>query len=71
MLVAALITLVTSLQAPAVFAQEQNQQRDPNEGQPKHAINELQNRLHQTEDKNKELTLRMGFKPDIGQPHPP
>jgi hypothetical protein len=56
MFVTALVTLVTSLQVPAAFAQEEDhlQQRDPNEGQPKHEINELQNKLHHTEDQSKQ-----------------
>jgi hypothetical protein len=58
MLFAALVTAMTSLLSPVALAQEQQQQqRDPNEGQPKHEINELQNRLHQTEDKSKENHL--------------
>lgn len=42
---APLVMVLTSLQAPVAFAQEQ---RDPNEGEPKHEINERQNRLHRT-----------------------
>lgn len=55
LLVTALVMVVTSLLTPVAFAQ--NQQRDPNEGEPKHEINELQNRLHQTEDRSKENHL--------------
>ncbi len=53
MLVTTLVMVTTSLLTPVAFAQEQNQQRDPNEGEPKHEINELQNRLHHTEDESK------------------
>ena len=56
MLFAALVMVVASFQVPA-FAQEDGEQRDPNEGEPKHEINELQNRLHQTEDKSKQNHL--------------
>jgi hypothetical protein len=55
MLVSTFVMTFASLQAPAAFAQEQ--QRDPNEGEPKHEINELQNRLHQTDDPSKENHL--------------
>ena len=48
MFVAAFLIVLVSLQTP-VGAQE----RDPNEGEPKHEINELQNRLHHTEDESK------------------
>ena len=59
MLVTALVMVLASLLSPAAFAQEedgkqQNQQRDPNEGEPKHEINELQNRLQQTDDESKQ-----------------
>jgi len=49
MLFVALVMVLASFQAPA-FAQE----RDPNEGEPKHEINELQNWLHHTEDESKQ-----------------
>ena len=56
MLVASLVMVMTTLLAPVAFAQEQqqNQQRDCNEGEPKYEINELQNRLHYTDDSSKE-----------------
>ncbi len=55
LLVTALVMVVTSLLTPVAFAKDQ--QRDPNEGEPKHEINELQNRLHQTEDRSKQKRL--------------
>jgi hypothetical protein len=45
--------VLVSLQTPAAFAQERN----PNEGEPKHEINELQNKLHHTVDPSKENHL--------------
>lgn len=50
--------LVMVVVAPvAAIAQEKERGQGPNEGEPKHEINELQNRLHQTEDKSKENHL--------------
>ncbi len=58
LLVTTFVMVLTSFQVPVAFAQEQqNQQRDPNEGEPKHEINELQNRLHHTDNPSKENHL--------------
>ena len=54
MLFAAVVMVVASLQTPAALAQDERQQRGPNEGEPKHEINEIQNRLHQTENNSKQ-----------------
>jgi hypothetical protein len=49
LLVAASFMVLTLLQAP-ILAQGQ----DPNEGEPKHEIRELKNRLHHTDDPSKQ-----------------
>lgn len=57
LLVTASFMVTTTPLAPVAFAQDERQQRDPNEGEPKHEINELQNRLHETEDESKQNHL--------------
>ncbi|MDP8971931.1 MAG: hypothetical protein M3N45_01855 [Actinomycetota bacterium] len=54
MLVTAFVMLLASFQAPAAWAYPRGDEVDPNEGEPKHEINELQNRLHHTDDPSKE-----------------
>ncbi len=49
----ALVVALALFRAPAAFAQE----RDPNEGEPKHEIRELKNRLHHTDDPSKQNHL--------------
>ncbi len=46
--------VVGLVQAPAAWAYQRGDEVDPNEGEPKHEINELQNRLHHTDDPSKE-----------------
>ncbi len=57
LLVTTFVVVLASFQAPAAWAYPRGDQEDPNEEESKHEINELQNRLHHTEDESKQNHL--------------